>query len=227
MTTGMGIVHGILSQLQHFLPSWPPMLAKNKQLQGWFGPNDMFRWLEIAAEALQSQNWFMSNIHKTWHGNRTRLFHPDTPFSTKLTPKFGQKWTVCRLLWPKLPMCMIADCFRSIPKCQNEFTNIDYKAWDGNRTCYFKSTTTFSTKLTPSFGQKQAAPGLIWPKQHVCMVADCCRSTPESKLVHETALQSLGWELCMVFLSKHTIYCQADPQIWKKKWPILGLFLPK
>ena len=50
MTTGMGIVHGILSQPQHFLPSWPPILVKNKQLQGWVSPNDMCKLLKIDAE---------------------------------------------------------------------------------------------------------------------------------------------------------------------------------
>ena len=47
---GMGIIHGILSQPQHFLPIWPPVLVKNKQLQGWFGPNHMCAWLKTDAE---------------------------------------------------------------------------------------------------------------------------------------------------------------------------------
>ena len=91
MTTGMGIVHGILSQPQHFLPSWLPLLAKNEQLHGWFGPNDMCKWLQIAAEAFQSQNRFMSKVYKVWDGNCTWFLHSNTPFSTKPTPK----------IWPK------------------------------------------------------------------------------------------------------------------------------
>ena len=65
--------------------------------------------------------------------------------------------------------------------------------------CYFQPTTTFSAKLTPSFGQKQAAPRLIWPKSHLSIVADCCRNTPTSKLVHKKSLKSFGWESCMAF----------------------------
>ena len=80
----------------------------------------------------------------------------------------------------------------------------------------FMATTTISTMLTHSFGQKRAASELIWPKSHVCMFADCCRSTPKSKLVHKKGLQNFGWESYMAFSSKHTIYCQADPQICPK-----------
>ena len=116
MTTGMGIVHGIMSQPQHFTPTWPPILAKNEQLQGWFGPNDTCEWLKIAAEAFQSQNEFMSKVYKAWDWNCTWLFHPNTPFSAKRTLKFGQKRTVWGLLWPKLHVSMIVDYFRSIQK---------------------------------------------------------------------------------------------------------------
>ena len=116
MTTGMGIVHNILSQPQHFLPIWPPFLAKNEQLYGWFGPNDMYIWLEIAEEALQSQNRFMSKVYKAWDGNPILIFHSNTLFSAKPTLKFGQKRTVWGLLWPKSHVWMIVDCFRSIPK---------------------------------------------------------------------------------------------------------------
>ena len=61
-----------------------------------------------------------------------------------------------------------------------------------------------------------AAPGLIWPKLHVHIIIGCFRSTPKVTLLHNTDLQSLGWELCMVFSSKHTIYGQADLKIWLK-----------
>ena len=77
-----------------------------------------------------------------------------------------------------------AEAFQS----QNRFTSKDHDNWDGNRTWNFKSISTFSAKLTPNFGQKRAAPGLIWPKWHVQMVVDCCRSIPKSKSVHEQGL---------------------------------------
>ena len=117
MMTGMGIVHGILSQPQYFLPSWPLFFVKNEQLQGWFGPNDMCKWLQIAAEAFQSQNWFMSKVcKKPKMGIIYGFFIQTKPFSAKLTLKFGQKRSVWGLLWPKLHVCIIVDCFRSIPK---------------------------------------------------------------------------------------------------------------
>ena len=90
MRNGMGIVHGILSQPQNFLPSWPPILAKNKQVQSWFGPHCMYVWLHFAAEALQSQNEFTSKVYKAQDRNCTWIFYPNTPFSAKLTPKFGK-----------------------------------------------------------------------------------------------------------------------------------------
>ena len=86
---------------------------------------------------------------------------------------------------------------------QNWFTTKDYSAWDGNHRRHFKLTTIFSAKLTPSLGQKRAAPWLILPKSHVCMVVDCCRSTSKSKLVHKKRLQSMGWESCMFFIQTH------------------------
>ena len=79
---------------------------------------------------------------------------------------------------------MVANSCRSILNSK-VFTRKDYEDWDGNCTWHFKLTTAFSVKLTPNFYQKQAAPGLIWPKWHVQMVADCCRSIPKSKFVHE------------------------------------------
>ena len=157
----------------------------------------------------------MRKVYKTCDGNCTWIFHPNTLSSSMPTPKLGPKWTVWGLLWPKSHVCMIVDCFRSIPKSKLVHKKrLQSLGW--NRRWHFKPTTTFSAKLTPCFGQKRAAPGLIWPKLHVSMAVDCCRSTPKSILVHEKGLQSLGWESCMVFLSKYTIYCQADPQIWSK-----------
>ena len=87
----MGIVHGILSQPQHFLPSWPPMLTKNKQLQGWFGPNDIWKWLQIVAEAFQSLNWFMSKVYKAWDGNYTLPFSSKDTIECQANPQ----------IWPK------------------------------------------------------------------------------------------------------------------------------
>ena len=92
----------------------------------------------------------------------------------------------------------------------------NYEQWDGNCTLHFKLTTTFSAKLTPNFGQKRAAPGLIWPKSHVWMVEDWFRSNQRSNFINEKSLQSLGGESYMAFSSKHIIYCQADPQTWPK-----------
>ena len=77
-----------------------------------------------------------------------------------------------------------AEAFQ-IPNC---LTSNDHDDWNGNCTWHFNSTTTFSTKLTPNFGQKRAAPGLIWHKWYVQMVADCCGSTLNSKLVYEQGL---------------------------------------
>ena len=84
MMTGIWMEHGVLSQPQHSLPSWPPILAQNKHIQGWFGPNDMCKWLENAAEAFQSQNWFMSKVNKPCDENRTWPFHSNKPFGAKL-----------------------------------------------------------------------------------------------------------------------------------------------
>ena len=101
MTNGMGIVHDILSQPRDFLRWWPPILANNEQVQGWFGPNCMYAWLQTPAEALQSQHWFIRKVYKAWDGNRALCFHQNTQFPAKLTPKFGQKWPIPGLLWPK------------------------------------------------------------------------------------------------------------------------------
>ena len=116
MMTEMGTVHSILSQPQHFLPSWPLILAKKEQLQGWFGANDTCKWLQTAAEVLQSQNWFMIKVYKAWDGNRTWIFIPNTPFSANPAPKFGQKWTVWGLLWPKSHVWMTINCCRRLSK---------------------------------------------------------------------------------------------------------------
>ena len=114
--TGVEFVNGILTQPQYFLPSWSPTLAKNEQFQGWFGPNDMCKSLQIAAKALQDQNWFISKVHNAWDGNCIWPFHPKTPFTAKSPPKIGQKWTIWELLWPKSHMGMIVDYCRSNPK---------------------------------------------------------------------------------------------------------------
>ena len=71
---------------------------------------------------------------------------------------------------------------------QHCLTIKNHDDWGGNYSWDFEPNTTFSAKLTPNFDQKRAAPGLIWPKWHVQMVADCCRSIPKSKLVHEQGL---------------------------------------
>ena len=184
----MGIVHVILSQPQHFLPSWPPVLAKNEQLQGWFGPNHIYAWLQTAAETLQSQKWFMRKVYRALDGNCTWLLYPKTPFTAKLTPKFGQNDQFWGYSGPN-NMCIwlqrAAEAFQSL----NWPTSNDHDNLDRNYIWYFKSTTTFLPSWPPILTKKRgAAQGLIWPKWHVHMVADCCRSNPESKLVHEQGL---------------------------------------
>ena len=114
MMNGMGIVHGILSQPQHFLQANPQFWPKTTSSTAFLGPNDMCKWLQIAEEAFQSPYWFMSKVYKAWDGNCTWYFHPNIPFSAKLTPKF-QKRPIGWLLWPKPHVCMIVDCCRSIP----------------------------------------------------------------------------------------------------------------
>ena len=181
----MGIVHGVLSQPQDFLPSWALVLTKNEQLQGWFGPNDMCIWLQIAAEAFQSPNWFMSKVYKAWDGYRIHIFHPNTLFSAQPTPKFGQKWTVWGLHWPKSHVWMIVDCFRSIPKSRWVHKYWLWSLWWESHMSFYDNHNIFYQVETLSFGKKRAARGLIWLKSHVCMVADSCRSIPKSKLPHK------------------------------------------
>ena len=48
------------------------------------------------------------------------------------------------------------------------------------------------------------------------MVAHCCRSTQNSKLIYEQGFKSLRWELYMSFSSKYTIFRQVTPNIWPK-----------
>ena len=177
---------------------------QNEHLQDWFGPNCIYAWLQTAAEALQSQHWFIRKVCKAWDGNRAWFFHPNTQFTAKLTPnlaKNGQYRGYSR----SNNMCTRLQRAAEVFQRQNWFTIKNHSNWDGNCTWNFKSTTTFSAKLTPNFGQKWVAPWLIWPKWHVQMVADFFRSTPQSKLVHEKGLQSLGWELYIGFSSKHII----------------------
>ena len=147
----------------------------------------MYAWLQTAAEVLQSQHWFIRKVYKAWDGNIAWPFHPNTPFTAKLTPKFGQNEQFRGYSGPN-NMCTwlqtVAETFQS----QNRFTSKDHDHWNGNHTWNFKSTSTFSAKLTPNFCGKRADPGLIWPKWHVQMVSDCCRSIPKSKLVHEQGL---------------------------------------
>ena len=76
----------------------------------------------------------------------------------------------------------------------------------------FEVNTTFSAKFTTSFGIERAAPGLIWPKWHVEMVADCCRSIPKSNLVHDKVLRGLGWELYMIVFYSNTPF-SAKPTL--------------
>ena len=162
---GMGIAHAILSQPQHFLPTWPPVLAKNKQLQGWFGPNNMYVWLQTAAEVFQSQNWFTNvDYYKAWDGNCTCHFKPTITFSAKLTSHFCLKNK--KLLGWFGQNCMYAWLQTDVKAHQNQhcFKRKVYKAWDGNRPQFFHPNTSFTAELTPKFIQSSTIIGLLWPK---------------------------------------------------------------
>ena len=145
-----------------FCQADPQFLAKNKHLQGWFGPNHIYAWLQTAAEALQSRNWCMRGVCKYWDGNHTWIFHPNTPYTQADPQKFRTR-TMLGTIWPKSHVRMIADCCRSIRNL-TLLTSKDCKAWDGNSAWCFKPITKFPSKSTPSSGQNQATPGLIWPK---------------------------------------------------------------
>ena len=166
----------------------PPILAKNKQLQGWFGPNDMCKWFQIASEALQSQNGFIAKVCKGCDGNCTWIFHQNTPLSARLTPKFDQKRTIWWLLWAKLHVYMIIDCCRSIPKAKIGSQTLIVKPGMGIVHGILSQPQHFLLSWPPIFDQKRAAPELIWPKLYVRMVAEYCRSTPKSMLVHKKGL---------------------------------------
>ena len=76
-----------------FFAKMTPILAKNEQLKGWFIPNDMCKWLQIAAEALQSQNCFMSKVYTAWDGNHIWFLiktHNLVPSQTPNLVKNGQ-----------------------------------------------------------------------------------------------------------------------------------------
>ena len=187
----VGILHDIVIQPQHFLPSWPPVLAKNEQLQGWVSPNHMCAWLQTSAWALQRQNWLTSKVDKAQDGNRTWYFCPNTPFTAKMAPTFGKKRTVWGLVWPKLHLRMIGDSSRGI-LASKLVDDQGCDDWDGNRTWYFKSTTTFSAKLTLNFGQKRAPPGLIWPKWYLHNMCKWLQIAAE-------AFQSQSWFMSNVY----------------------------
>ena len=61
--------------------------------------------------------------------------------------------------------------------------------WESYRA--FKANHNIRCQADLSFGQERAATGLNLPKLHVCMVANCCRSTQQSNFFHEQGLQNL------------------------------------
>ena len=93
---GKGIVHDIFNQTHYLVPSRHPNLAKNKQFEGYSGPNHMCAWLQRTSEVFQNQNWFKRRYDKAWYGNRTWLLKPTTAFSAKLTPIFWVKMSSSR-----------------------------------------------------------------------------------------------------------------------------------
>ena len=146
---------------------------------------------------VKSGSWERSTKHGM--GIIHSLFIQNAPFTVKLTLKFGHKWPIPGLLWPKSHVHILlqtaAEAFRS----QNWFTSKNNNDWDGNVTWHFKSTTTLSVKLTSNFGQKRPAPWLILPKWHVKMVVDYCRSISKSSLVHEQGFQDWDRNLTWPF----------------------------
>ena len=144
--------------------------------------------MQMVVDRYRSTKWFTSKVDKAWDGNCTWLFNPITLCSAKPPP---QNWLKTNSLGATLDQITYGhDCrlLKIYSKSQILFTSKDYKAWDMNRTWHFQATTTISVKLTPSFHQKRAAPGLIWPKSRVGTVVDCFRSTPKSTLAHEEGL---------------------------------------
>ena len=190
-----------------------PNFGQNEQLHGWFGPNNMRKWLQISAETFQSQNWFISKVYKAWDGNRTWVFNLNTLFSAMPSLKFSQQWTVWGLLWPKSHVNMIVDCCRNIRK-SNLIHNQGLQSLGWESYMEFWANYSIFCQADPQFEPKTSSSRADLA-QTTC--AHGCRllwKHSKSKLVHEKGLKSLGWEPWMVFSSKHTIYCQADPQIW-------------
>ena len=93
---------------------------------------------------------------------------------------------------------------------------MDSETWNGNYTWHFRPTRTFSAKLTSHFWPKMSSSRADLaqiPSMHGCRLL---QKHSKVKIGSWEALQSLGWESCMVFSSKDTIYCQADSQLWPK-----------
>ena len=113
---GMGIIHGLLSQPQPFLPSWPPIFGQKRAVPELVEPRSHVRMVADCCRSIPKSKMVHKKVYKAWDGISIQFFHPNTPFSAKPTPKFDQKRTVWGLFWPKSHMCMIVDWFRSIPK---------------------------------------------------------------------------------------------------------------
>ena len=186
-TTCMGIVHVILSQPQHFLPSWPPVLAKDKQLQCWFGPNHMYAWLQTAAEALQSYYWFMREVYKAWDVNSAWIFHPNTPFTAKPTLKVGHKWPNLGLFRHKSYVHMVVYRCRSIPN-----SKLDHKQvlWQLGWELYmsFQVNHNIFWQADPQFCPITSSSRANLAQMTCGNCCNCCRRCPKSKLVHEQDL---------------------------------------
>ena len=180
----MGIIYCILSQPQHFLPSWPQFWPKRSSSRA-----DL-------AQIACTHGWGLLQKHsKVKIGSWERSTKPGmgivyvffiqrhhlVPSRHPNSAKNDQFWGYCAPNKMYTWFQTAAEVFQS----QNWFTSKNHDNWDGNRTWNFELTTTFFAKLTPSFGQRRTAPGLIWSKWHVKMVADCCRSISKSNLVHE------------------------------------------
>ena len=153
MTTGMGIIHGITSQPQHFLPSWSPILAKTSSSRADLAHMTCANGCRLLQKhsKVKIASWgkFRKPRMGIVHSLFTQTHHP-VPSPPPNSARNGQFEGYSS---PN-HMCAWLQTAKEAFQSQNMFTKMDYKAWDGIRTWYFKPTTTFSAKLTSHFWWK-------------------------------------------------------------------------
>ena len=145
-------------------------------------------------------------------------FHPNTPFTAKLTPKFGQKWTIWGLLWPKSHMGVIVDY--SLQK----YSNVKF----GSQKGIIRPVMRIVHEILSQPQHFLPKLPLVWAKKeqlqdwfglnHKCAWLKTAAESLQSwnRFIRKVYKAWDRWESYMAFLPKHTIYCQADPQIWPK-----------